>query len=538
MIGVGAMGMLVRAVLVGLAYLAAARQAVVLHDVSGLGAVFWPGAGITVTGLLLSPRRWWPAIVLAVGAAELGNDLWSGFEVVPSLWWSVANMIEGLLAAWLIQRWRAAGFDTVRAIAWFFVAAFVAASVGAVIGAVGTTGALGTASTVTDLPYVVTVGQWMIGDGLGILTVVPLGLLLFGRISAQPLRSLEGLLAILVVLASSVVVFGLGARSEVLAADYVVLLPLVWVATRMRVAGAAVGLFIVAQVANVATPLGRGPFTGWAPATVEASVQAQLFLVAVSATALLLACRSAERADLQDLAVAREHLIAAVSHELRTPLTAIVGFSETLMQRPDLDEASARQAAEVIHRNGVHLTALVDDLLRTSRARRGVTSRPERIELEPWLGDLLASRPDEPVERSVSPGVHVFADPTHLHQIVSNLLDNAARHGRPPVHVEVTASDGYVEISVTDHGDGVPPEFAPILFDEFSQASTGDQRTTTGLGLGLSLARELARADRGDLVLRPGTGGACFVVTLPQEPQDPSVTGAEARVGIGPVGDA
>ncbi|MEX0705440.1 MAG: ATP-binding protein, partial [Nitriliruptoraceae bacterium] len=80
------------------------------------------------------------------------------------------------------------------------------------------------------------------------------------------------------------------------------------------------------------------------------------------------------------------------------------------------------------------------------------------------------------------------------------------------------------EIAVTDHGDGVAQEFVPFLFDEFSQASTGDRRTTLGLGLGLALARELAQAQGGDLVLRPVPVGACFVVSLPRGEVDPSVT--------------
>ncbi len=114
-----------RALVVAALYLVAARYSSGLYDLMKLGAVFWPGAGITVTALLISPRRTWAAILVAVGLAELGNDLLLGFAIGPSAWWAVANVVEPVATVWLIQRWRADRLDSVRAAVAFAGAAFL-----------------------------------------------------------------------------------------------------------------------------------------------------------------------------------------------------------------------------------------------------------------------------------------------------------------------------------------------------------------------------------------------------------------------------
>ncbi len=500
------------ALLTAVAYLAAARYTVLLHDVAGLGAVFWPGAGVTLTALLVSPRRRWAAILVAVGSTEFGHDLYSGFGAEPSAWWAIANMAEPLLAAWLIQRWRADAFADVRGLVAFLAAVVLGPVLGGAIGAIGTTGGV-----VSDLPYLVTVGQWVVGDGLGMFTLVPFGLLLLGRIPATGLRSVEAAAVITVLAVTSVLVFGAGDASRSVPGAYVVLLPMLWAAVRLHMAGSAIALFIVAQVANGLQAVDRGPFTAVATA-VEASAQLQLFLAAVGIAVLLVACRTVESATFQDLAESREQLIAAVSHELRSPLTPIVGFSETILRRDDIDDRT-RQAAEVIRRNGQHLTVLVEDLLQTSRAHRGALPvEPEEVALDGFVDGLVLARAGDTVEAVVAPDLAVTVDRTHLTQILTNLLDNASRHGRPPIRLEANAGADGIEVSVTDHGDGVPDWFVPKLFEEFAQASGAGTGTGAGggLGLGLPIARALAVANQGDLRYEPGPeGGARFVLTLP-----------------------
>lgn len=507
------MSTIVRAVVVGTVYLAAARYSTALQDLSGVGALFWPGAGVTVTGLLLSPRRMWPAILVAVGLAELTNDLLGGFAWVPSLLWALANVAEQSLAAWLIQRWRADGFVSVRGTAAFLLAAGAAAVVGATVGAVATT------LYVTPLPYLVTVGKRIVGDALGILTVVPFGLVVFGRLPSDRLRSTEGVAAILASTVAALLVFGTGAASPLLAGTYLVLIPMLWAAARLGTAGAATSLFLVAMLGSGLHAAGLGPPIGVGTLTeAQASAQLQLFLATVGGASLLLAARSQESTAFHDLATSRQQLIAAVSHELRTPLTAIVGFSELLLHRSGELDPRVRQAAEVIHRNGAHLTGLVEQLLQASRTRAGgLPVHREVVDLGPFLAEVVEQRCDEGiVGEEVPADARVLVDRSHLVQIVTNLLDNARAHGAPPV--ELTARVGAVttELIVTDHGAGVPDRFVPRLFEEFAQAADGDRRSTLGLGLGLPISRTLAEANGGGLEHRDTDGpGACFVVRLP-----------------------
>ena len=506
------MSTVVRALVVAAVYFAAARYMLLLHDLAGLGAVFWPGAGVTVTGLLLSPRRMWPAILVAVGLAELGNNLLAGYELVPSLVWALANMAEQALAAWLIQRWQTDGFASVRAAVGFLVAACAGPVVGAAIGA------FATSVYVSPLPYAVTAGQWLIGDALGILTVVPFGLMVFGRLPLARLRSVEGVVVIVAVSLAALLVFGLGATNPLLAGKYLVLIPMLWAAARLGIAGAAVSLFVVAQVGSSLHALGYGPLAGLESFTeIQAAAQLKLFLATVAVASLLLASRSRESEAFHDLADSREQLVAAVSHELRTPLTAIMGFSELLLHRAGTADAETQQAAEVIHRNGQHLTALVEQLLQVSRAREGTLPVDlQTIELTPLLEELVAQRRDDPIDLDeIPPDARVVADRFHLVQIITNLVDNALRHGAPPVEISVSTDHGHTEVLVTDHGEGVPPWFTSRLFDDFSQAAKGDQRGTHGLGLGLPISRTLAAANGGQLEYRDTGQGACFVLRLP-----------------------
>ncbi len=504
----------VRAFVVAAVYFAAGRYVVTLHDLVGLGALFWPGAGVTVIGLLLSPRRMWPAILVAVGLAELTNDLLAGFELVPSLGWALANVVEQALAAWWMQRWKADGFASVGAVARFLVVVCTAPVLGAAIGA------LGTAAYVSPLPYLVSAGQWIIGDALGILTVVPFGLMLFGRLPLERLRTVEGIVAISTVTVTALVVFGVGATNPLLAGQYLVLIPMLWAAARVGIAGAAVSLFVVAQVGSSLHALGYGPLARLESFTeVQATAQLQLFLATVGVASFLLASRSRESEAFHDLADSRDQLVAAVSHELRTPLTAIVGFSELLLRPSGKLDAESRQAAtEAIHRNGDHLTTLVEQLLQVSRGRGArMPVDLQGIELRPFLEELVEKRPNDPIELvRIPPDSRVVADPFHLVQMMTNLLDNGLRHGAPPVEISASTNREHTELSVVDHGQGVPGWFRSRLFDDFAQATDGDRRGTLGLGLGLPISRTLAEANGGRLDYRDtGQGGACFVLRLP-----------------------
>jgi PAS domain S-box-containing protein len=221
-----------------------------------------------------------------------------------------------------------------------------------------------------------------------------------------------------------------------------------------------------------------------------------------------------------EIVMLREDLISRVSHELRTPLTSVNGLLQTVTSRWDELEEGARLA--LLRRAlgaGQRLSRLIDGLLARGRIDHGA-GQPERVvtrldDVIDAVVDELAVSFDLDIVRARAP-VDALVDVDHLHQILVVLIENAVRYGGAPVEVTTTAGHGVAHLVVRDHGDGVPEAFQPHLFVPFSQASTGLRRTASGLGLGLSIARELAEVNGGGLTHRtPAGGGASFELTLP-----------------------
>jgi signal transduction histidine kinase len=515
-----------RTVVLAVLYLAAGSAAALLQP-PAVGSLFWPPAGIAVALLLVSPRRWWPVLLAAVGLVELSRNLLGGAPPAPSLLWASANVLTPLVASFLARHWATLEPARPRRVAAYLLAIVVGAGAGALVGAAGTV-VVG-AST----PYPLLVATWLVGDALGVLIVSPFLLLVLGQFPDTRL-TLRDALSVTATVVLAVAAVGVVMTSiPQLRLLYLLVLPMAWVATRWRLPGAALGVFVLANGLIAATWLGVGPFVTGGRTPLQVSVEMQLFLGVVSAGALWFAARAAELRNLEALAEDRARLLAAVSHELRTPLTSIVGFSEHLLEHSPTLSESDRIAIAAIDRNGRHLTRLIEELLQVRQTRRHVEARPEPVDLATLLPSLVADRPGADIEVELPPvPPTAWVDPGHVVQVVSNLLDNALRHGAPPVRVEVVEDRRQLRIRVVDQGPGVPVDYAPRLFEEFSQPATGDRRSSTGLGLGLAIARQLARANGGELRYLPLAAGACFELTIPraaEAAQDERVGAAGAR---------
>jgi signal transduction histidine kinase len=219
-----------------------------------------------------------------------------------------------------------------------------------------------------------------------------------------------------------------------------------------------------------------------------------------------------------EIALLREDLISRISHELRTPLTSIVGLLATVTDNWDrLEEDRRRQLLARAKEAGSRLTRLVDGLLARGRLDRlGSDPVTEVVALDEVIEQLLDER--QGLEGTVQhhrSGARVVADPDHVAQILVVLLDNASTYGEAPFVIATSNGGAVGRLEVRDHGPGVPADFTPRLFDPFAQASTGLRRTARGLGLGLSIASELARANGGALHYRDAPVGASFVLELP-----------------------
>lgn len=223
-----------------------------------------------------------------------------------------------------------------------------------------------------------------------------------------------------------------------------------------------------------------------------------------------------------ELAVAsrmKDDFVSMVSHEFRTPLTAIRGYADTLQRyaaRIDDDKRDAFTAR--IGAQTAVLERMVDDLLTLAQSREGtLRACPEPVRVADALAEALEVVPHAAgVTVDVPADVVAVADPDHTRRILVNYVENARKYGAEPIVITATEAGGSVEVRVRDHGPGVDASFTPALFDRFSQASVGTQRTAKGVGLGLSIVRRLAEANGGDVWYEPATPGAVFGVRLPR----------------------
>jgi signal transduction histidine kinase len=226
-----------------------------------------------------------------------------------------------------------------------------------------------------------------------------------------------------------------------------------------------------------------------------------------------------ERARLHEQVVVLDELkanfIAVASHELRTPAAAVYGALQTIVGRGDALAPELREElVQTAYEQSDRMRRLLEQLLDLSRLdSRGMRVDPEPLVLHNALGKIAAEVVPKgaPVSIDVPEDLAVVVDPLVLDRVISNVLGNAVRYGRPPVVVSAESEDRHLRIAVDDSGEGVPPELEPRLFDRFVRQEHGQ-----GSGLGLAIARAYARAHGGDLFYeRRKAGGARFELLIP-----------------------
>lgn len=220
--------------------------------------------------------------------------------------------------------------------------------------------------------------------------------------------------------------------------------------------------------------------------------------------------------QLSDALRVKRDLVSMASHELRTPLVAMLGFTTLLRDGwEEFSDDSRAQYLAILDRHGRRMLRLVDDLLTVGRLEddRIVTHRVE-TSLSEAVAVVLRDLGRDDVELSLDPDHddRVLIDVDHLAQVIANLVDNAHKYGAPPIRVEVVTTPDWCGVEVVDHGDGVPPEFVPVLFDRFTQASTGLHRAGTGVGLGLAIVAGLVGRNEGWVAYERADGRTRFSV--------------------------
>jgi len=249
------------------------------------------------------------------------------------------------------------------------------------------------------------------------------------------------------------------------------------------------------------------------------SIQAQLTQAAAAAE--IEARKAAEEANR-----AKDEFLAMLSHELRNPLSSILGWA-VILRNGQLTPGRASQALEIIEKNARVEAQLVESLLDLSRIAAGkLKLHTERVDLLSIAHTIVDSMRPAAGNKGVSielstpqDPIIVVGDSGRLQQIFSNLLTNAVNFTPRGGHVEfcVTSVGSRAQVQVRDDGEGIDPEFLPLVFDRFRQADGVTSRAHGGLGLGLAIVRELVQAHGGTVDAESaGKGrGSTFTVTLP-----------------------
>ena len=223
---------------------------------------------------------------------------------------------------------------------------------------------------------------------------------------------------------------------------------------------------------------------------------------------------------------AKDEFLATLSHELRTPMTSILGWT-ALLAMTTLDESTRREGIATIHRSAKVQAQLIDDVLDVSRMITGklhLTIEP--VDMENVLRAALtavvpaAEAKGIRIGMNIQPGLpHLGADPVRLQQVFWNLLSNALKFTPASGHIEIRlfSRESNVVVEVCDTGLGIDPEFLPYAFDRFAQQDGGTMRRHGGMGIGLSIVKQLVELHGGTVsATSEGKGhGSTFTVSIP-----------------------
>ena len=221
----------------------------------------------------------------------------------------------------------------------------------------------------------------------------------------------------------------------------------------------------------------------------------------------------------------QRQFMADASHELRTPVTTSRTAAAVALQQSQRNEEEYRGTLTIIEQQTTRLSRIVEDMFTLARAdagsypvRRTLMYLDEVVDDAVRAARVLADARQVRIELTTIPSASFCGDEELVRRLVGNLLDNAVRHTRPGsvVHVSLAHDTAQYLLSVTDAGAGITPEIQPHIFERFFRGDAARTSTDGGAGLGLALARWIARAHGGDVTLvRSSDDGTTFAATLP-----------------------
>jgi signal transduction histidine kinase len=525
-------GDVVRALVLAIVYVAAARLGLALDAVSGFATLVWPASGIALAALVLFGFRLWPGILVGAMTA----NILVGAPILVAIGIGVGNTLEAIAGAYILRR--VPGFDPalgrVRDALWLIVGAALLST--AIASTIGVT-SLYLGGRVAGTDFMETLRAWWVGDAIGELLVAPfiLAWATRGARVSSTARLLEA-----VALGTATIVVGLlvfmGPSGPSGFSAYLIFPIGIWGALRFGARGATTVVIIASVGAVWGTVLGYGPFLR---DELHGSLYAlQYFTCIVAVTLLVLAATISERSRAEE-AARRAHLeaeeanrvksefLAVMSHELRTPLNAIGGYAELLtmgahgpMSEVQLD------SIQRIQRNQQHLHSLISDVLSFARMEAGKLDFDAATfavnqaldDVEPLIQQEMRRKSISYVRHACTDDLRIVADREKLRQILLNFLTNAVKYSENGGTIAIAAerTNGTVTIWVKDSGIGIPQDQLARVFEPFFQVERGRTRRFSGIGLGLTIARDLARGMGGDVTIESESGrGTRVAVRVP-----------------------
>lgn len=245
-----------------------------------------------------------------------------------------------------------------------------------------------------------------------------------------------------------------------------------------------------------------------------------------------------ELRQLRSLARAKDQFLASVSHELRTPLTGVLGFAELLRdEHAELSDQERRRLIGDVAQEATDLASIIDDLLVAARSeldllaitRVPVSLRAQVHQVVETLSDAI--RPS--LEIAATGAASAVGDPGRVRQIIRNLVTNADRYGGPWVEIRFGGDNEWSWVEIADNGKGIPPGEWERIFEPYYRAHQELNGQPAALGIGLSVARHLARLMDGDLRYHRDQEWSVFTLVLPVAPPVTEISGAELEAVTG-----
>jgi two-component system, OmpR family, phosphate regulon sensor histidine kinase PhoR len=250
-------------------------------------------------------------------------------------------------------------------------------------------------------------------------------------------------------------------------------------------------------------------------------------------------CVLRDTTDIARLEKTRRDFIANVSHELRTPLTSLLGYTETLLD--ESGDNKQHEFLEIIRRNAQRMSRLTEDLLTLARVESGEYALEQMpVPVNVLLQDAQISFNEVARSKGVSiesigiPDAQVLADRDAIHQVFSNLIDNALKYGSGSEKIQIGAveRDGLIEWFVRDFGPGIPSEHLPRLFERFYRVDKARSREAGGTGLGLAIVKHIVLNHGGETWVTSELGhGSTFWFRLSKAemPAEPATASSGER---------